>query len=42
LNITASGIHTAGDGSGSASRAVYMPVDRALDHVSNVRFVFKP
>ncbi len=42
VDITAAGIHTAGDGTGTAARAVYMPIDRALDHVSNVRFIFKP
>lgn len=42
VDITAAGIHMAGDGIGTTSRAVYMPIDRVLDHVPNVRFVFKP
>lgn len=42
VNITAAGIHGGGEGSGYNSVAIYMPIDRAFEHVSNVKLVLKP
>lgn len=42
IDITAAGIHNAGSGTGYSSTAVYMPIDRVFDHVSNVRLILKP
>lgn len=41
-DVTAAGIHNAGSGSGANSIAVYMPIDRTFEHVSNVKLVLKP
>jgi V8-like Glu-specific endopeptidase len=42
IDITAAGIHGGGEGTGYDSVAIYMPIDRAFEHVSNVKLVFKP
>lgn len=42
VDITAAGIHGGGEGSGYSSVAIYMPIDRAFDHVPNVKLLFKP
>jgi hypothetical protein len=40
-DVTAAGIHVAGDGTGPSSIAVYMPIDRAFDHLPNVKVKFQ-
>lgn len=40
-DVTAAGIHVAGIGTGANSVAVYMPIDRAFDHLPNVKLKFR-
>jgi V8-like Glu-specific endopeptidase len=40
--VTATGVHTAGSGTGPTSTAIYMPIDYIDDHLSSVKVILSP